>query len=331
MTKKTRTILIILSITILSSLVAAGLVFTSAKYRLNPETQTFDVKTVDFEIETLASSRVMVYNPSLPSTAIQYTFKNYKAETPDKFSAKEIRYQISIHSGNADDQVNWTSENSDFSFTVNDEACENDLSPVYVMQPDVKVDQTAGLRFTWEKQEDMAHSEFIFVQIKVLSPYEKTYQYKITVLSKAKILIEPFNKTDSFGNGITRLSFMTSHTFGASLPTHKMKLDLQWNQYVDIDDTNGWIRASIADPLNADSIVNGGANRHFVVYLEPSAFVQLNFYKNTPGETRGNIKASVEIMYADKPYYDLWDIAKFNESGGYFGWSKYPDSDIAIP
>lgn len=294
----------------------------------------FDIKTADFEISTDAAHKVIVYNPDIPSTTIQYTFNNFKLETPDQYSTKEIKYQISIHFGDSDDNVNWEDQNNDFDFTVDGAACPDDLSAIYTMAPNVQESQTKGLRFIWTKGTQMAHSEFVFVKVKVIAPYEKTYTFKITVLSKAKILIEPKDTTNSFGNGITQLSFMTCRSFGASLPSHKMKIRLEWNEYVDIDDTNDWIQAYIDDPLNEDSIVNGGTdagNRYFYTYLEPSAFTKLDFYKTSPSENRGKITARVEIMQADSPYYDTWDITRYNETDGFYGWSKLPDDDIEIP
>ncbi len=308
--------------------------YTQAKYVWTEREQSFDLKTAEFEISTDAAHKIIVYNPDIPTTVVQYTFNNFKTETPDQYSTKEIRYQLSIHRGDATDEVNWGSENEDFDFTVNDEACPGDLSPVYTMAPDTKQEQIKGLRFVWTSAAQMAHSEFVFVKVKVLAPYEKIYTFKITILSKAKILITPHNMSDPFGNGITQLSFMTSGSFGASLPTHLMKVRLEWNEYVDIDDTNDWIQAFISDPLNDGSIVNGSADpasRYFYVFLEPSAFVKLNFYKPSPDEDRGKITARVEIEEADVPYYATWDNTHYNEIDGLYGWSKLPDNNIEIP
>lgn len=332
--KHARIILIFATAILIISLIASSTLFTFSKYAWKDRAQSFDIKTADFDISTDAAHKIIVYNPDVPTAVVQYTFNNFKSETPDKYSTKEIQYQIFIHYGDADDHVELDSENDDFDFTINNQPCPHDRSPVYTMAPNIKQEQIKGLRFIWKQGTEMTHSEFIFVKVKVIAPYEKTYTFKITILSKAKILIEPKNTTDPFGNGLTQLSFMTCASFGASLPTHKMKIRLEWNNYVDIDDTNDWVQAYINDPLNGGSIVNGGtgsANRYLCVYLEPSAFVKLDFYKTAPNESHGKITASVEITEADSPYYDTWDSTAYNETDGFYGWTKLPDNTIDIP
>ncbi len=300
----------------------------SSKYTYKLPQHLVYLQTQDFKDDAFYEKKTMVYNDA--ATLLIGVKNNYVKDSYKE--GKDLKYKISIHYGDGVSLPDLSKPHENFQLIVNDIPCDAyDTTSIYTISKDVS-ENSLNIRFMWDGILNMNPSEFIYVKISKLIPYYHESIFKVTVLGKMFISIDKEDGLDSFSNEIKKLTFSTTKSFGAGLLSHKMKIKLTWDNSLSIDDTNNLIIDNINDPLNSNSIINGGSleNRFFYIYLNPSSKETLSFYKN--GNIASNsdfIQAEVEIIGADIPKYDLWNSNSINN--GYLGWEHRPDGIPIIP
>ncbi len=305
------------------AVLASAVPETAAKYAFTI-TQDVTVTTADLHVSHTGAARTIVYSAA---DAVRFLVSNTGngSAAPD---GHDISYQVSIHAGDGQNPPDLTAAHPDFMLTVNNDVCdERDTSNVFLMPGGSPVTQEINLFLQWGADYTMALSTFVYVKIAVVSPYEKEYVFPVTVLAKRMISLTSEIFTDAFSNQVTRLTMVTADSFGAGPSDRRMLVTLSWDEALAIDDTNALIARykDIPGDLNAQSVVNGGGRRVFLILLEPSSFCQLNFYRVKPTDGAPPfIGAGVWLDNADQAYYGLWDCRRGEQDG----WDKPPDGPL---
>lgn len=309
--KKNRLYLLAMGVAAALTMSFLSLRATQARYIFTLPRESFDVETADFDLNHTGALKTMVYHTD---SQVSFQVSNTKADS-NKVSSRNLRYRISIHSGDGVHPPDLQNPNKNFILVINGKKQgQEDQSAVFTLRGGRPLIEELGLSFLWDAADPMPISEFVYVKIAVLSPYEKEYVFPVIILGKRLIQLEALDGTDPFQNTLKTLHILTAHSFGAGEAEQTMIVKLTWDPSLKIDDTN---------PLLLSQPNWQTGKNEALLMLKPATECDIHFYAGQGGR----IKAESWVRGVDFPYYGEWDSARADLSG----WAEAPDGNVPAP